>query len=307
MNVLEDVKHVVIAIIHVFTHSALNFLKLFVPKEYLFKDIKDDIVLITGGGSGIGRLMSLDLARRGATIVTWDVNTSGNEETVEKIKAAGGKAYSFTVDITNRDAVYRLAAEVKQKIGDITILVNNAGIVSGSYILDTNDRSIVKTLEVNSIAHFWTIKAFLPRMIEKKRGHIVTVASLAGLSGNNKLVDYCSSKFAAVGLDEALRVELYAQGYSDFVKTTCVCPYFISTGMFEGVQSKLIPILKPEDVADQAVAGILRNKELVLIPGWTIILILLKYVLPTDAAMSLSKVFGLNQCMDDFKGRKKSD
>jgi len=307
MNILEDVKHVVIAIIHVLTHSALNFLKLFVPKEYLFKDIKDDIVLITGGGSGIGRLMSLDLARRGATIVTWDVNTTGNEETVEKIKAAGGKAYSFTVDITNRDAVYQLAAEVKQKIGDITILVNNAGIVSGSYILDTNDRSIVKTLEVNSIAHFWTIKAFLPRMIEKKRGHIVTVASLAGLSGNNKLVDYCSSKFAAVGLDEALRVELYAQGYSDFVKTTCVCPYFISTGMFEGVQSKLIPILKPEDVADQAVAGILRNKELVLIPGWTIILILLKYVLPTDAAMSLSKVFGLNQCMDDFKGRKKSD
>ena len=68
------------------------------------------------------------------------------------------------------------------------------------------------------------------------QGHLVNVASLAGHSGTNKLVDYCASKFAAVGLDEALRVELFVQGHSDYVKTTVICPYYISTGMFAGVQ-----------------------------------------------------------------------
>merc|ERR1712221_22072 len=87
------------------------------------------------------------------------------------------------------------------------------------------------------------------------------IASLAGHAGTNKLVDYCSSKFAAVGLDEAFRVEMFVQGHSDYIKTTVVCPYYISTGMFAGVQSKIIPILKPEFVADNVVGAVLTNKE----------------------------------------------
>ena len=73
-------------------------------------------------------------------------------------------------------------------------------------------------------------------MLKHKLGHVVNVASMAGQSGTNKLVDYCSSKFAAVGLDEAFRAELFVQGHSDYIKTTVVCPYYISTGMFAGVQ-----------------------------------------------------------------------
>ena len=98
---------------------------------------------------------------------------------------------------------------------------------------------IERTFNVNVMAHFWTIKSFLPEMINNKKGHIVTIASLAGHSGTNKLVDYCSSKFANVGMDEALKAELYVQGVSSFIKTTVVCPYYISTGMFAGVQSKV--------------------------------------------------------------------
>ena len=73
-------------------------------------------------------------------------------------------------------------------------------------------------------------------MLKHKLGHVVNVASMAGQSGTNKLVDYCSSKFAAVGLDEAIRAELFVQGHSDYIKTTVACPYYISTGMFAGVQ-----------------------------------------------------------------------
>ena len=96
-------------------------------------------------------------------------------------------------------------------MGHVSILVNNAGIVSGTALLDTPDSKIIRTFDVNILAHFWTLKAFLPAMISQKDGHIVNVASLAGHSGTHKLVDYCASKFAAVGLDEALRVELFVQ------------------------------------------------------------------------------------------------
>merc|ERR1712228_626568 len=153
---------------------------------------------------------------------------------------------------------------------------------------------IIRTFDVNIMAHFWTIKAFLPTMIKNKRGHIVNVASLAGHSGTNKLVDYCASKFAAVGLDEALRVELNVQGHSKYIKTTVVCPYYISTGMFAGVQSKIIPILKPEFVADSVVGAVLTNREVLLLPWWSYMLIALKAIVPELAFMRLSQAFGFN-------------
>ena len=160
--------------------------------------------------------------------------------------------------------------------------------------------------------------------MKQKRGHIVNVASMAGHSGTNKLVDYCSSKFASVGLDEAFRAEMFVQGHSDYIKTTVVCPYYISTGMFAGVQviwwqknkkkslifyfqSKIIPILDPEFVADSVVGAILTNKEVLLLPWWSFILMVLKAILPEPGFMRLSQAFGLNCSMDQFEGRCKDE
>lgn len=104
-------------------------------------------------------------------------------------------------------------------------------------------------------------------MIKSNHGHVVTIASMAGFVGISKLVDYCSSKFAAVGFDEALRVELEAQGVKG-VKTTVICPYFIqSTGMFDDVNSRFVPTLKPNDVADRVVLAIKRQDYVVRIPS----------------------------------------
>ena len=155
-----------------------------------------------------------------------------------QIKKNGGTAYAYTVDLCSRQKIYEAAGKVKSDIGSVHILINNAGIVSGSTVLDTPDDKIIRTFDVNVLAHFWTIKSFLPDMISMKKGHIVNIASLAGHSGTNKLVDYCSSKFAAVGLDESLKIELKVQGH-DYVATTVVCPYYINTGMFSGVISKV--------------------------------------------------------------------
>merc|ERR1719245_844754 len=218
------------------------------------------------------------------------------------IEKEGGKVHTYRVDMSNREEIYEMASKVQKEVGDITILVNNAGIVSGSLLLETPDSKIARTFDVNIMAHFWTIKAFLPTMIKKKRGHIVNIASLAGHAGTNKLVDYCSSKFAAVGLDEALRVELFVQGHADYIKTTVVCPYYISTGMFAGVQSKLIPILEPEYVAESAVTAVLTDRQVLLLPWWSFLLIALKAVMTEQAFMKLSHAFGFNCSMDQFEG-----
>src|SRR5207247_8346795 len=137
------------------------------------------------------------------------------------------------------------------------ILINNAGVVSGKGLLEISEEAIQRTFDVNTLALFWTTRAFLPGMIARDRGHVVTIASAAGIVGTSRLVDYCASKHAAVGFNEALRLELKRQGNK--VVTTVVCPFYISTGMFEGVKTRfplLLPILEPQKVADRIVDAI---------------------------------------------------
>ncbi|KAK7062983.1 hypothetical protein SK128_027694, partial [Halocaridina rubra] len=188
----------------------------------------------------------------------------------------------------------------------VDILINNAGIVTGKNFLQASDQLVERTFSVNIMSHFWTVKAFLPDMINANKGHVVTVASLAGLAGVNKLVDYCASKFAAVGFDESLKLELMVEGHNG-VKTTAICPYYINTGMFDGVKSKLISILDPEYVASEAVDGILLNTPVVILPSFCQFLIILKHILPEKGLLLMGKASGINTAMDDFSGRKKDN
>merc|ERR1712126_606356 len=201
-RMIGTVVELVLALAVTFYYVVERLVKVFLPPKMFEKNISGQVVLISGGGSGIGRLMCLRFARLGATVVTWDINKSGNEETVAMIKKEGNKAFAYTVNMTNREEIYETAKKTKAEVGQVSILVNNAGIVSGTALLETPDEKIIRTFDVNIMAHFWTIKAFLPDMIQHKQGHLVNIASLAGHSGTNKLVDYCASKFAAVGLDE---------------------------------------------------------------------------------------------------------
>lgn len=294
----------VLALISSIFYGIYNILCSLVPKKFRVKNIEGQVVLVTGGGSGIGRLLCLKLAKKGARIVTWDVNKAGNEETLTQVTAAGGQCYIYTVDLCDRHAVYAAAAKVKQEVGKVDILVNNAGIVTGKNFMEAPDELIQKTFDVNILSHFWTTKAFLGDMMSTNKGHIVTIASVAGLAGVNKLADYCASKFAAVGFDESLRLELKVGGYTG-VKTTAICPYYINTGMFEGVQSKLIPILKPEYVSDEIVDAILLDYYDLVLPRFCRYLILLKYFLPNRLLMLFGEMSGITCSMNDFVGRKK--
>jgi all-trans-retinol dehydrogenase (NAD+) len=185
----------------------------------------------------------------------------------------------------------------------VDVLINNAGVVSGSPLLEIPDEQIERTMAVNALSLFWTTKAFLPAMIEQQRGHVVTIASAAGLVGTARQTDYAASKHAAVGFDEALRCELRHLGHRRIL-TTVVCPFYISTGMFEGVKSGsfLLPILSPEDATDRIVAAIEKGRRRLFMPS-TVPLTYLLRLFPTAVFDWWMRVLGVARSMDEFKGR----
>ncbi|XP_039999588.1 epidermal retinol dehydrogenase 2-like isoform X2 [Xiphias gladius] len=278
-------------------YNVESFIHLFVPMKK--KDIAGEVVLITGAGSGIGRLMAQEFAALRTVLVLWDINQEGMKETARLAKQSGAsRVHYYLCDCSDKNEVYRVADQVKREVGDVSILVNNAGIVTGKKFMDAPDSLIEKTVEVNTMAHFWTYKAFLPAMIANNHGHLVSIASSAGLIGVNGLADYCASKFAAVGFAESVGLELLATG-KDGVKTTIVCPYFINTGMFDGCQTKwprLLPILNPDYVAKKIIHAVLTDQVYLLLPKSMYFIAAFKNVLQWKLTSLLGSYLGLSGC-----------
>jgi all-trans-retinol dehydrogenase (NAD+) len=256
-------------------------------------------VLITGGGSGLGRRMALLAARRGARVLIWDLAADGGRNVRDEIRAGGGTAESQTVNIADQEAVKAAAAEA----GPVDVLINNAGVVSGHLLLDAADEDIERTFNVNVLALYWVTRAFLPGMTSRGRGTVVTVASAAGLVGVARQTDYSASKFAAFGFNESLRADLRSGGSG--VKTLVVCPYYIDTGMFDGVRTRfplLLPILREEEVAAKILDGIEAGREKLVLPP-LVNLVPAARILPVAAFDRLMDFLGINRTMDHFTGR----
>ena len=267
------------------------------------KNIIDKLVVVTGGTSGIGRLMALDLAERGARVVVWDRNKAALEETEQTGKNRGLFVRAMYCDVSDREAVYRAAGQLEAELGPTDILINNAGIVSGSAMLDTPDEKIIDTFNVNTLALFWTTRAFLPGMLKRNSGHLVTISSAAGVIGITGLVDYSASKFGAFGYHEALTMELRKNGSA--VNTTLVCPFYVDTGMFAGVRTRFplfLSIMKSEIVARRIVRAVLKNKRLLIMPAFIRTVFLLR-LLPAFVFDGVVNFLGINHTMDHFTGR----
>ncbi|XP_060925130.1 retinol dehydrogenase 10 [Limanda limanda] len=274
------------------------------------KPVDGELVLITGAGGGLGRLFAQEFTKHGAEVVLWDINSSSNEQTAKLVQEMGGTAHTYTVDVTKREDVYHKAELVRKDLGrDVTILVNNAGVVAGERMLDCPDELIEKTMKVNCHALFWTVKAFLPQMKAQNHGHIVTIASVLGLFSTSCVEDYCASKFAAVGFHESLAHELLAEDVEG-VKTTLVCPYIVDTGMFEGCKIReevelVLPPLDPQYCVEQAMNAILIDQPLVCIPRLTYLPFLSRALLPWESNVVVYRFMGSDKCMYPFIDTKK--
>lgn len=152
---------------------------------------------------------------------------------------------------------------------------NIAGIVTGKSLFESSDVSIERVMAVNTNSHFWTIREFVPAMLKRlpylaflrrrNSGSVVAVSSMAGMVGTARLSDYCASKFAVLGLMESLSGQIYNEGKTG-VHCTVICPYYISTGMFSGVNPGLLPLLTPRYVVDKMMHAIEYGESVVTCP-----------------------------------------
>ncbi|EDL20239.1 17-beta-hydroxysteroid dehydrogenase 13 isoform 1 precursor [Mus musculus] len=284
MNLILEFLLLVGVIIYSYLESLVKF---FIPRRR--KSVTGQTVLITGAGHGIGRLTAYEFAKQKSRLVLWDINKRGVEETADKCRKLGAVVHVFVVDCSNRAEIYNSVDQVKREVGDVEIVVNNAGAIYPADLLSAKDEEITKTFEVNILGHFWIIKALLPSMLRRNSGHIVTVASVCGHGVIPYLIPYCSSKFAAVGFHRALTAELDTLGKTG-IQTSCLCPVFVNTGFTKNPSTRLWPVLEPEEVARSLINGILTNKKMIFVPSYINISLILEKFLPERALKAISRI-----------------
>ena len=267
----------------------------------------DKRVLITGGASGIGRIMGAMALKRGAAaLVIWDINQANIEDTLAELSKEG-KVAGYRVDISDEQQVIEAAKIVKKEVGDIDILINCAGIITSNKTFDkcTSDE-IHRTMNINTIAPMVVTMQFLPDMIARNSGHICNISSAGGLISNPRMSVYAASKWAVIGWSDSVRIEL--QQIKSRVKVTTIAPYYIKTGMFNGVKSPIVPLMKPEYAARQTIRAIERGDTVKvltkLIPIPYHFVRLMQGILPIKAFdWIFGQVFGIYHSMDNFTGR----
>lgn len=232
-------------------------------------DIAGRVALVTGAGGTLGRSCAISFAREGCDLILWDLCQKDMEATRDAVMEAvpGCHCWLQRVDVSNRDTVYRAALEAREAVAPrhVAILVNNAGVAGGGRFLEIEDSRVLATFQVNALAQVWTCKAFLPAMLEAGWGHIVTVASMAGLLPCPGMVDYSASKAAAVAFTEGLRREL-REWHGSSVRTSLVCPAHIKTPLFQGFKQAFLPSLEPDYVAGHILDCVRYSKEMVTLP-----------------------------------------
>nr|CAH8845754.1 unnamed protein product [Trichobilharzia regenti] len=223
-------------------YDCYETLKLYMSPVY--KDISDDVILITGAGNGIGREMCLEFAKYSSNILALDIDEKGLQETAVYVKSGRGvQIKPYLCDLSSPADIDRIVNEILQDYGRVTILVNNAAIINLLPLLHLSVDKFDKCFKVNFYAYFYLIKGFLPGMLgtlvssncsnhtnnSPARGHIVFVSSGGGVFPVPRYTDYCATKAAGLLLSESLELELKEMGVADQIHITRVIPCIVRT------------------------------------------------------------------------------
>ena len=267
--------------------------------------ISNSKILITGGASGMGKMMGeMALIKGAKMLVIWDINQENINSTVAELSRYG-EVRGYRVDVSDYDMVQKGYEQVVEDCGAIDILVNCAGIITSNKTFDQQtQQEITRTIGINTIAPMFVTRAFLPDMLKRNSGHICNITSAGGMLGNPRMSVYGASKWGAIGWSESLRIELKAAHSK--VRVTTVAPYYTNTGMFDGVKSKVFPILKPEFVSRKIIRAIEKNTIFAGIPFGYHFIRFWQFILPFHLFdFIFGEVFGIYHTMDHFTGRKK--
>ena len=242
------------------------------------KNLSDKVVIITGAGSGIGRALALNLARKGSLLALSDVDEAGLAETVDLVKGAGAREVrSDRLDVSDRAAFEAYAEAVVAQFGRVNVVINNAGVALSGDFADLEWRDIDWVLRINLDGVLNGTKAFLPHLIASGEGHVVNLSSLFGLVSMPGQSIYNASKYAVRGLTEALREEMLIARHP--VGVTVVHPGGIKTAIARNARTSAkedqaatakffdekLAKMTPEKAAEIIVRGIEKNQARVLV------------------------------------------
>ncbi|KAK4883374.1 hypothetical protein RN001_006693 [Aquatica leii] len=250
---------VILLILKIFITVCESIFRTIVPVPK--KSVQGEIVLITGAGHGIGRELALQYADLDAIVVCWDIHEQANKNVVSHITKKGKTAYGYICDVTNREEVIKTVQTVEREVGKITVLINNAGILEVRSLLEHDEEDIRRTIEINTVSHFWTLQAVLPNMIKNNHGHVVALSSHVGLGGFRNMVPYCASKYAVRGMMSALNEELRYNPQNQ-IKLTTIFPYIVSTGLCTNYKIRFPQLFKevtPKVAAECIISAQRRN------------------------------------------------
>ena len=226
-------------------------------------EFRGRVAVITGGGGGIGAAMAAAFAARGARIVLADIDAEGMERVATTLPLRPTEILTIPTDVTRLDSVRALAAAAAERFGGVHIVCNNAGVATFGEVADATHADWEYTMSVNFWGVVHGVEAFLPLLLAQDAGgHIVNTASMAGLVGMRWLGVYCASKFAVVGLSEALHRELADRG----IGVSVLCPMIVQTGINENSVRNRPPSLRnpgPDVVpaAEAMVGGVIAPDE----------------------------------------------
>lgn len=265
-------------------------------------DVRGKVVLVTGGAMGIGRSVAERFAREGARVVLWDVDAEALGETVRRFREQGLDISSQVVDVTDWDAVREAAVKTQADAGPIEVLVNNAGIFRAGLFTDIDFESHARLIEVNVIGQIAVLKAFLPGMVARDSGHVITMASAGSFMPCPLQASYCASKAADLLLADTLRAELRSAGKRG-VRFTSMCPSYVNTSLVTGIKPPLLtPWIEPDDLAEAVFRAYQKGRTTVRMPFMAKTVPILRGLLPERLMYFVSRLLRVDSSAATWTG-----
>src|SRR5918999_127028 len=254
------------------------------------RSLTGKVVAITGGGRGIGRAIAQALAREGARVAVGDLDRESAEQTAA---ALGEPALGLPLDVTDHAGLIAFLDEVEQRLDPLDVLVNNAGIMPVTPLVDESAESIARQLDLNLRAVIHGTQEAMRRMVPRGSGHIVNMASIAGRSGFPHLATYCATKHGVVGLSEAARVELRNTG----VEVSVVMPSIVRTELAAGLADSRVKAVEVDEVAREVLSALRRPRFDVFVPRSNGPLVQLTSPLPRRAREAIGRWLKADQAL----------
>ena len=255
------------------------------------RSLNGRVVAITGGGRGIGLAIARALVVKGARVALGDLDRASAEQAASDL---GAGALGLFLDVTDHAGFTGFLDEIEQRLGPLDVLVNNAGIMAVTPLVEESGASIARQLDINLHAVIHGTQEAMRRMVPRRTGHIVNVASLAGRSGFPMLATYCASKHGVVGLSEAVRVELRGTG----VDVSVVMPGIVRTELATGLgAARGVKTVTPEAVAADVVAALEVPRFDVFVPRSGGALVQLGAIMPRRLRERIARLIHADQAL----------